>query len=310
MSSMIGKPSNPRLLAAGWILLVLYAVWSFGGQSLLAPWLNPFNRNLLEQVLLSAFFITLALGYYNAKELAVFAVLCFVVSNLFENTSVLYGFPFGYFQHSAALGPRLFNIPWLATPTYMAMGFVSWMVANVLLTRTRYVQWNTRVWETALVAAFVFSMWDFCNDPVFHLNKAFAYRHPGPWFGVPVSNFIGWLLVTFCFYFPFSYYLSQRNLERDYRILPSKTYWHQALLMYGLVAAASIYRNSRGKSFTVSFSNGDQWQSEVIYTSMSLVCLFTMVFVFLLALIQLNGIREYDSWRRRQSARLRIDSVM
>ncbi|OLY93372.1 putative membrane protein [Cnuella takakiae] len=310
MVYVISKRSNPRLLTVGWITLIVYLVWSIGGQQLLAPVLNPFYRNLVEQVLLTLFFVVLALGYYKVKELGVFALLCFVVSNLFENTSVLFGFPFGYFEHSPALGPRLFNIPWLATPTYMAMGFVSWMVAKVLVHRTRFVQWNTLVWETAIVASFVFSMWDFCNDPVFHLNKAFAYRNPGPWFGVPVSNFMGWLLVTFCFYFPISLFLSLRNLEKDYRLLPPKQYWHQALLMYGAVAAGGIYRNSRGKSFVATFANGDQWQSEVIYTSMTLTCLFTMVFVFLLAVIQLNGIREYSSWRRQKSSLLSIDQVM
>jgi uncharacterized membrane protein len=41
----------------------------------------------------------------------------------------------------------------------------------------------------SIIAAFVFTMWDFSNDATFHtINKAFFYDHPGPWFGVPVSN--------------------------------------------------------------------------------------------------------------------------
>ena len=105
----------------GWGVIVLYAAWSFGLQRALAPVLDPFTRNLLEQSLLTVFFLIHALGQWRGRELAAFALVCFVISNLFENLSVMYGFPFGGFHHSEATGPRLFNIPWLATPTYMAM---------------------------------------------------------------------------------------------------------------------------------------------------------------------------------------------
>jgi putative membrane protein len=285
--SVIFKSSNYSLSL--WIVIGVYAVWSFGLQQALAPVLEPFTRNLLEQGLLTAFFLIHAFGYFKPREVLAFALICFVVSNLLENTSVLYGFPFGYFYHSTATGPRLFNIPWLATPTYMAMGYTSWMVTQVLLERFRPVHWPKSFISTALVASFVFSMWDFCNDAVFHtINKAFFYRFPGPWFGVPVSNFLGWLLTTFIFFGLFSFYLSKRKeTGLSFRPAPAKTYWLQAVLVYLINAGASMYRNANGKSFPVTLSNGDIWQSEVIYTAMTLTTMFTMVFISIFAIIQL-----------------------
>jgi putative membrane protein len=117
----VNNQASDRSLMIGWGVIVLYAAWSFGLQRALAPVLDPFTRNLLEQSLLTVFFLIHALGQWRGRELAAFALVCFVISNLFENLSVMYGFPFGGFHHSEATGPRLFNIPWLATPTYMAM---------------------------------------------------------------------------------------------------------------------------------------------------------------------------------------------
>jgi putative membrane protein len=239
----------------------------------------------VEQALLTAFFLVSAIGYFKKNELLAFAVICFVISNLFENTSVLYGFPFGKFHHSEVTGPRLFNIPWLATPTYMAMGYVSWMVTQVILGRQKSSSWSKDLFTTPLVAAFVFSAWDFCNDAVFHtVNKAFFYDHPGPWFGVPVSNFLGWLFTTYIFYFLFTLYLSRQKVavEPEFRgnIQP---YWLQIVLLYALNACASIYRNMNGKSFEIKLDNGDVWQSQVIYTNMTLTTLFTMIFISILA---------------------------
>jgi len=274
-----------RLLAVGWVLLFLYACWSFGGQQQFSGLLSPFSRNLVEQSLLTAFFLVSAIGYFKKNELLAFAVICFIISNLFENTSVLYGFPFGKFHHSEVTGPRLFNIPWLATPTYMAMGYVSWMVTQVILGRQKRSSWSRDIFSTPLVAAFVFSSWDFCNDAVFHtVNKAFFYHHPGPWFGVPVSNFLGWLFTTFIFYSLFSLYLSRQkvNDEPEYRGI-IKPYWLQIILLYALNAYASIYRNVNGKSFEIKLDNGDVWQSQIIYANMTLTTLFTMIFISIMA---------------------------
>jgi len=274
-----------RLLLLNWVLLGIYALWSFGAQQLLFGSISPFYRNLIEQALLTAFFLVSAIGYFNNKQLLAFAIICFVISNLFENTSVLYGFPFGKFYHSTITGPRLFNIPWLATPTYMAMGYVSWMVTQVLLGREKRTEWSGNVLVSAVIAAFVFSSWDFCNDAVFHtVNKAFFYEYPGHWFGVPVSNFLGWLFTSFTIFALFSWYLSKQNIDpKQEPVGLVKSYWLQVVLLYMVNALSGIYRNVNGKSFEIKLDNGDVWQSQIIYSNMTLTTLFTMIFISLLA---------------------------
>ncbi len=276
------------LRIAGWAIVAAYAAWSFGGQQALAAVLDPFIRNLVEQSLLTAFFLVHAAGGLRAKEIAAYALICFVISNLLENASVITGFPFGAFHHSEATGPRLFNIPWLATPTYMAMGYVAWVVSQVLTDRTRPIDWSLRVTASAFVGAFVFSMWDLCNDPVFHtMNKAFFYEHPGPWFGVPLSNFAGWLLTAALIHGLFALWLSRRPLQSLSRDAPPTAWWLQAVVMYAAVAAAGVWRNVHGREILVTLPNGDAWRSADLYGSMTLVTVFTMGFVVLLALLRL-----------------------
>lgn len=284
--------ARPRLLVAGWVLMALYAAWSFGLQQALARVLDPFSRNLLEQALLTAFFLVHARGQWRGREIGAYALVSFVVSNAFENLSVLYGIPFGGFHHAEATGPRLFNIPWLATPTYMAMGCVAWSVAQVLIGRTHRANWRAGVLSAAVVAAFVFTMWDLSNDAVFHtINKAFFYAHPGPWFGVPVSNFAGWLFTTAVIFGVFGAWLARETKrhapERD---LPGREYWLQAIVMYAVVALGGVYRNLHGWAYEITLANGDKWQSGDIYAAMTLTTVFTMIFCAVLAVVRVADI--------------------
>jgi len=61
-------------------------------------------------------------------------------------------FTFGGFHHCEATDPRLLNIPWLATPTYIAMGYISRSVAQVLVARTHLALWRERVWAASIIA--------------------------------------------------------------------------------------------------------------------------------------------------------------
>jgi len=129
-NTTVSSQTSSRLLLLGWALIAIYAAWAFGLQRALASVLDPFTRNLLEQSLLTAFFLMHALGQWRGRELAAFAIVCFVISNLFENLSVMYGFPFGGFHHSEATGPRLFHIPWFVRRKNRLKSSILWSRYN------------------------------------------------------------------------------------------------------------------------------------------------------------------------------------
>src|SRR5579884_2563394 len=45
---------------------------------------------------------------YTWSGILILLVLCLVVSNVLENTSILTGFPFGHYYYTSGLGPKLF----------------------------------------------------------------------------------------------------------------------------------------------------------------------------------------------------------
>lgn len=266
-----------------WAAVAIFAVWTFCAQSLLPASIDPFTRNIIEKALLSAVFISSSLCFYTAMETAVFALISFVITNLFENIGVMTGFPFGPFEHSTATGPRLFHIPWIASPMYISLAFVCWMVGLSVCGRIRRADQSTLGIFPPIVAAFVFTMWDVCNDAVFHtVNRAFFYHDPGPWFGVPASNFWGWLLMTSTLYFAVTAWLRLRFNPSCRPEPPARVLW-LPLSAYAIIAAGGIFRNVMGVSRVVTLSNGVDWNTGDVFGSMNIATVFTMGFVIILA---------------------------
>src|SRR5258708_37932023 len=74
---------------------------------------------------------------YQWSGILTFLVICLVVSNVLENTSILTGFPFGHYHYTSDLGPKLFLVPLLIGPAYFANGCLAWVVGNVLVGEVR-----------------------------------------------------------------------------------------------------------------------------------------------------------------------------
>ena len=281
--------SKRETLTLSWVLAGTYVVWALGLKRFLAHYSPPLAVGVTEQLLLTTFLIAHAVRYYSFRTLAFYAVVTAIVCNVLENLSVMHGFPFGYFHHNGT--PKLFNVPYIVTFAYMGLGYVSWMVTQVLLRRTSYRSWSKLIYVAPLIAAFVFTSWDFCIDPIgATIYQSYVYRNPGPWFGTPVSNYFGWLFTTYLIYLPLSLYLRNRGeAASKVKTEPGPSYWLQPVLVYMAVAIGVILSNLGGKSADIILENGKVWNSGDIWGASSLTTLFTMIFISLLALVTLYG---------------------
>src|SRR5712692_4524500 len=70
---------------------------------------------------------------YQWRGIITFLVMCLVVSNLLENTSILTGFPFGHYYYTDLFGPKLFLVPLVIGPAYFGTGYLAWVLATVLI---------------------------------------------------------------------------------------------------------------------------------------------------------------------------------
>ncbi|MGH9655339.1 MAG: carotenoid biosynthesis protein [Bryobacteraceae bacterium] len=135
-----------------------------------------------------------ALGY-GRRRILVFIALCLVIGNIFENLSIATGFPFGHYQFTSVMGPKLFQVPILLGLAYIGMGYVSWTLGIVLVGDLKRPLAGHRVVTVPLVAAFAMVGWDLSMDPIWsNLVHSWVWRNGGAYFGVPVSNFFGWYL--------------------------------------------------------------------------------------------------------------------
>src|SRR6266851_3069951 len=161
-----------------------------------------------------AAFLFIAIINFGLRATLLFTVLTYVVSLACEWSSVHDGFPFGLYHYIQATRGReiwVFGVPLMDSLSFTFLAFASYTVA-LLLTAPLYRRgWDLRLLDTWqlrrsprvwLMAALFMVMVDMVVDPLsvlgdrWFLGKIFWYDPPGPHFGVPISNYLGWFFVA------------------------------------------------------------------------------------------------------------------
>ena len=213
--------------------------------------------------------------FYQWRGILAFFAICLVVGNIFENVGVRTGFPFGHYYFTDLMGPKLFVVPIQLGLAYLGMAYLSWTLARLILGGMRNPMNGSRVVTLPLVAAFIMVAWDFSQDPVWStILHLWIWQQGGAYFGVPVSNFLGWYLTVYVFYQFFALYLRGRSSNPS---AFNSSYWNLAVLFYALSAVGNILLViPRSGVSVVSDSAGTQWNVGDITATCALVSIFTM----------------------------------
>lgn len=251
---------------------------------------SPTVAMMLNMTILVAITVFHAQAQYGLKTLGIFFVIVFVISNAYENMSVLTGFPFGYYNHADSLGPKLFLIPLIIAPTYFVVGYFSWMIALVLLNAFDKKLTGHQLWSVPLVAAFVMTMWDLQVDSISStIRKGWFWHDGGHIFGVPFINYTGWLLCTFSFFLVFAMYLKRRsNSDGDHQTPFGRSHWYQAVSTYFILSLPMMVLPMIGVDTIVTDPTGKEWNTMDIYQNTVLVTIFTMWFVSLITTLKIH----------------------
>lgn len=221
---------------------------------------------------------------YGMRAMAVFVAIVVVIGWSYETLSILTGFPFGSYYYTDVLGPKLWLVPVMIMPSYFAAGYFSWAVASVLIGKRDSGISGSDLWLLPIVSSFVMVMWDLSLDPLCAtVSREWIWQDGGPFFGVPLTNFVGWFLCVFTFYFVFALYLRTARGEAGVIVTPG--YWLLAILAYASMSLEVWGNWLLGKSTEITDKAGHVWQTGDIYGSMVLINVFTMLFVCLLGLV-------------------------
>jgi lycopene beta-cyclase len=107
------------------------------------------------------------------------------------------GIPFGSYSYTDVLQPQIGRVPLLIPLAWLMMLPPSWAVASLIVNNSpRYSSHSHRV-VRALIAALAFTAWDLYLDPQMVLWNFWQWGKPGIYFGIPLVNFVGWIVVAF-----------------------------------------------------------------------------------------------------------------
>ncbi|BCB78329.1 hypothetical protein GCM10022251_30830 [Phytohabitans flavus] len=261
----------------------------------------------LSVVLLVVITTMHALRRYSVTAFIAFAVIAFVVSNSYENLSVLTGFPFGDYYYTDVLGPKLFLVPALIAPSYFASGYFAWSIAHILLGIFGARPRGRDIFFLPLIASFVMVMWDLIMDPITStVMGSWIWEDGGGYFGVPFLNFMGWFLCVYTIFQLFAVYVAKRDsavrLEELETRTANRNHWYQVIVAYFTTSLPWTLRSVTQGDAIATDPVGQQWHTLDIYHSMTLVAIFTMWFVSLLSVLLVSRAEKLDGVQGERSS--------
>jgi putative membrane protein len=146
---------------------------------------------LLGALAMFAFGVS-ALG---VRRTVVFFVAATVISASAELTGTKTGWPFGGYEYTDFLGPKLLGRVPVAVPlSWFYMGFASFVLADVIVARQG---WRNRALWSVVLGTWLLTAWDLVLDPSMAAPQMqyvhfWIWHERGPYFGMPLRNLVGW----------------------------------------------------------------------------------------------------------------------
>jgi uncharacterized membrane protein len=250
------------------------------------------NPNALAQALAAIGILAAiihAILFYGWKDGLVLFAICVAITFAMENLGATTGWPFGHYHFEVGANlPHVGAIPVIVGPLWFGMGYFSWHVAAVVLGVGARPSRKFELVALPLVAAFVMTQWDVVMEPsAATIAKAWIWHDGGAHFGVPLSNYAGWLLTSWLFYQAFAIYLSR---EPDLPAPPAA----QTRALRGV--AIALYLSSGltyltpwlvGQGGEVVDAAGQLWRVSDLRATTVVTVLFTMFLTSMLAVLRL-----------------------
>src|ERR1700694_793682 len=226
---------------------------------------------------------------YQWSGILIFLVMCLLVSNVLENTSILTGFPFGHYYYTSDLGPKLFLVPLVIGPAYFGTGYLAWVLSTVLIGDVRPKgSWFT-TFAVAFIASFMMVAWDLGMDPTSStIRHSWIWEQGGGYFGVPLTNYLGWFFTVYIFFqmFALSLRFRKASSDREEPTLP-RSYYAQAIVMYAMIGLVIVVSYLvAGPNMAITDAVGIVWQTRSIAEAEATVSIFTMLFAAALSAVK------------------------
>ncbi|MGH7480137.1 MAG: carotenoid biosynthesis protein [Candidatus Methylomirabilales bacterium] len=183
--------------------------------------MDSFVQLIVSTVVLRPYVVAFLLLYLFAtvadmgwRRTLLFTVVAWSVAFTAESLSIRFGVPFGLYHYLPTTAGReiwIAGVPFMDSLSFVFLAYASWTMASLALLpahRDGERRWalslphrdRLRVPVVLLTVVF-FVLIDVVVDPIavrgdrWFLGQIFTYPDGGVYFGVPVSNFVGWGVV-------------------------------------------------------------------------------------------------------------------
>lgn len=179
--------SRPILvLLSVWVVTMVVqpiVLWTWGQAAL--------QRGLSLAVIVQAATVLVILRQaWGSRKTVSLLVIVAVSSYLAELIGSKTGLPFGKYHYTDVLQPQLAGVPLLIPLAWMMMLPPAWAIARRITGR------DGRNLLFVLFSALAITAWDLFLDPQMVGWNFWVWEIPGQYFGIPLVNFLGWLLVS------------------------------------------------------------------------------------------------------------------
>ena len=174
------------------------------------------------------------------RRTLLFAAWVWPLAWLAEFSSTRIGVPFGLYHYTGATrGQELFlaNVPYMDSLSFTFLAYAAFCLARAALAGRR-----VPAPLLALLSGLLMMLLDLVIDPMavrgdrWFLGRIFYYPHGGVYFGVPLSNFVGWVVVGAV---GVGGYLALSRGAVGGRVWPGVALYY-AVLLFNLAVAAFI----------------------------------------------------------------------
>jgi putative membrane protein len=207
-------------------------------------------------------------AHMGVKRAIFFGIAGYLVAWLSEFSSIHNGIPFGHYYYiETTKGKELWvmGVPFMDSMSFVFLAWASYSMAlmaaspivrsraTLYLLETKKIRYSV---GTRLLGALFFVLLDVIIDPValkggkWFLGQIYGYPEPGLYFGVPISNFVGWFIVGFVMIWA---------LQTIDRFLEKKRArdWSTRRLLWRYVVGPSLYFGVLLFNLSVTFSIGE-----------------------------------------------------
>jgi putative membrane protein len=172
-------------------------------------------------------------------------MIFFAVSTVLSLSSELIGtgtgWPFGNYEYTDFLGAKVLDrVPYTIPLSWFYVGFACYLLAAFITDRIGAKR--TALW-TIGIGTFLLTVWDLVLDPAMAHESLriqfWTWDETGPYFGMPVKNFIGWSLTGLVF-MALSRWLWRDDIDPDTTPMRLPFAVYAVNLIFAMVLSAGV----------------------------------------------------------------------